>query len=169
MNRRLLALFSLLLIGAVALITMNSASISEAQDSTPAATAEPTAQTFTLLNLNTASAEDFLTIPDMNNRMVREFMEYRPYVSIAQFRQEIGKYVDDTQVAAWEKYVYVPVQVDDSDAATLMQFPGVTEDIANQLISARPFGSNDAFLTKLGTLLTADQVEYASITSTAWI
>lgn len=78
-------------------------------------------QPFTLLNLNTASSEEFLTIPDMGNRMVREFEEYRPYISIEQFRREIGKYVDDAQVAAYEAYVYVPVNINESDAAFLAE------------------------------------------------
>src|SRR5258705_497683 len=40
---------------------------------------------FTLFNLNEASGEDYLTIPNMNDRMVREFNQYRPYISILQF------------------------------------------------------------------------------------
>ncbi|MBX3086225.1 MAG: hypothetical protein KF716_31605 [Anaerolineae bacterium] len=134
-------------------------------EATPAATAEATeaaaVQSFTLFNLNSVSADELLTIPDFNNRMVREFMEYRPYISISQFRKEIGKYVGADQVAAWEKYVYVPIQIDSSDAETLKQIPGVTDDIAASLIAARPFNTNEAFLTKLATSLTADQVEYA--------
>ena len=51
------------------------------------------------------------TIPDFGNRIVREFFEYQPYVSIQQFRREIGKYVDDEQVASYESYVFVPVDV----------------------------------------------------------
>ena len=51
-------------------------------------------------NLNTASGDDFMSaVPGLGNRMVREFMEYRPYVSIQQFRKEIGKYMDNAQVA----------------------------------------------------------------------
>lgn len=107
----------------------------------------------TKLNLNTASGQDYLnTIPNFPNRMVREFLEYRPYVSIQQFRQEIGKYVGQDQVAEWEKYVYVPVDANQSDAATLKQIPGVTDDVAAQLIAARPFASPDAFLAKLAAL-----------------
>lgn len=117
---------------------------------------------FTLLNLNTASAGDFLTVPDVGNRMVREFMEYRPYVSIAQFRREIGKYVDQAQVAAYEAYVYVPISVDSSDAATLMQIPGLDQDAADALIAARPFGSNDAFLEALSAYLSDTQASYAA-------
>jgi radical SAM superfamily enzyme with C-terminal helix-hairpin-helix motif len=105
------------------------------------------------LNLNAASSDDFLAaIPNFSSRMVREFLEYRPYISIQQFRQEIGKYVDEAQVAEYELYVFVPVSVDDSDAATLMQIPGLDEAAAAALIAARPFGSNEAFLAKLAEI-----------------
>ncbi len=117
---------------------------------------------FTLLNLNTASADDFLTIPGVGSRMVREFMEYRPYVSIQQFRREIGKYVDDDQVAAYEAYVYVPVNVNNSDAETLKQIPGVDDDIANELIAARPYNSNQAFLNALSEYLSDPDVQSAA-------
>ena len=111
------------------------------------------------LNLNTASADDYLkAIPGFSSRMVREFLEYRPYVSIQQFRREIGKYVDDTVVAEYEKYVYVPVDVNESDAATVQQLPGVDATIAEQLIAGRPYDSPDAFLAKLAGLVTAAQV-----------
>lgn len=60
---------------------------------------------FVPMNLNTASAEDFMTIPGMTTRMVHEFEEYRPYTSIEQFRREIGKYVDTKEVARLESYV----------------------------------------------------------------
>jgi DNA uptake protein ComE-like DNA-binding protein len=62
---------------------------------------------FVPMDLNTATREDFLTIPGMGERMVREFFEYRPYVNMEQFRREIGKYVDDHEVARLARYVYV--------------------------------------------------------------
>jgi DNA uptake protein ComE-like DNA-binding protein len=62
---------------------------------------------FVPMNLNTASGEDFLTIPGMSNRMVHEFEEYRPYTSMEQFRREIGKYVDANEVARLESYVTI--------------------------------------------------------------
>ena len=57
------------------------------------------------INLNTASDEDILTIPGLGRRMLHEFKEYRPYRALAQFRREIGKYVDDDEVARFERYV----------------------------------------------------------------
>jgi len=65
---------------------------------------------FVPINLNTATDEEILLIPGIGNRMLREFKEYRPYVALAQFHREIGKYVDNTELARLEQYVFVPVQ-----------------------------------------------------------
>ena len=62
---------------------------------------------FVPIDLNTASDEDILTIPGLGRRMLHEFKEYRPYRAIEQFRREIGKYVDDDEVARFERYVVV--------------------------------------------------------------
>ncbi|HRW07325.1 MAG TPA: hypothetical protein P5121_19610 [Caldilineaceae bacterium] len=136
--------------------TADEATAVPAEEATAAPAEEaPTTETaaeatMSKLNLNIVSGEELLaTIPDFGNRMVREFQEYRPYVSIQQFRREIGKYVDDAQVAFYEEYVYVPVNVNDSDAATLMQIPGVDEAAADALLAARPYDTSDAFLQTL--------------------
>lgn len=55
--------------------------------------------------LNSASAEALMRIPGMSRRMVGEFEEYRPYTSMDQFRREIGKYVDEAELARLESYV----------------------------------------------------------------
>ena len=60
---------------------------------------------FVPIELNTATEEDILTIPGVGKRMAHEFEEYRPYKAIEQFRREIGKYVDDKEVARLERYV----------------------------------------------------------------
>lgn len=62
---------------------------------------------FVPINLNTASDADILSIPGMGNRMLREFKEYRPYKSMEQFRREIGKYVNEKEVARLERYVTI--------------------------------------------------------------
>jgi len=66
------------------------------------------AKVFVPINLNTATDEQILLIPGVGNRMLREFKEYRPYTALAQFHREIGKYVDNTELARLEQYVFVP-------------------------------------------------------------
>lgn len=62
---------------------------------------------FVPMDLNSASSAAFATIPGISAKMVHEFEEYRPYSSIEQFRREIGKYVDEDEVARLERYVYI--------------------------------------------------------------
>lgn len=60
---------------------------------------------FVPLNLNSAADADIQLIPGVGRRMAHEFEEYRPYTNIEQFRREIGKYVDEAEVARLEQYV----------------------------------------------------------------
>jgi DNA uptake protein ComE-like DNA-binding protein len=62
---------------------------------------------FVPMSLNNAPGAAFLTIPRMTQRMVHEFEEYRPYTSFEQFRREIGKYVDQKEVARFERYLVI--------------------------------------------------------------
>lgn len=59
------------------------------------------------IDLNTASEQEILLIPGVGARMQHEFEEYRPYASMEVFRREIGKYVDDAEVARLERYVEI--------------------------------------------------------------
>ena len=59
------------------------------------------------INPNTATDAEILLIPGIGQRMLREFKEYRPWTSVEQFRREIGKYVDDAEVARLERYIVI--------------------------------------------------------------
>jgi len=64
-------------------------------------------------------------------------------------------------VAGYEAYIFVPIDPNTSDAATLQQIPGVDATLAAGLIGARPFASNAAFAEKLSETLTPEQVSVA--------
>ena len=63
------------------------------------------ARLWTPVDLNTATDDEIMLIPGVGSRMLREFKEYRPYASMDQWRREIGKYVDDAELARLERYV----------------------------------------------------------------
>ncbi len=113
------------------------------------------------INLNTASSEEFMRIPNVGDRMVHEFEEYRPYVSIRQFRREMGKYVDAGLIAEYEQYVYVPIDPNESDSETLMQVPGLDVSEAESLIEDRPFASDGAFLEAVSEYVSQSELETA--------
>ena len=60
------------------------------------------------IDLNKATPAEIELIPGVGPKMRHEFEEYRPWTSIEQFRREIGKYVDEAEVARLERYVANP-------------------------------------------------------------
>ena len=62
---------------------------------------------FIPVKLNTATDEDILSIPGAGARMVREFKEYRPWTTQAQFDKEISKYVGAKETARLWRYVVI--------------------------------------------------------------
>ena len=62
---------------------------------------------FIPINLNTATDDDILSIPGAGARMVREFKEYRPWKTKAQFDKEIGKYVGAKETERLWRYVVI--------------------------------------------------------------
>ena len=115
MNRFTALLFALVAVAACSSDTNKSAdttaAVADTATSTVAsASATPTTATdaaIVPININTATDAEILRIPGVGPRMLREFKEYRPWTSIEQFRREIGKYVDKTEVARLEKYIVI--------------------------------------------------------------
>jgi DNA uptake protein ComE-like DNA-binding protein len=62
---------------------------------------------FVPVELNSATDEQILSIPGVGPRMLREFKEYRPWKTQAQFQREIGKYVSKDEVARLWRYVTI--------------------------------------------------------------
>jgi DNA uptake protein ComE-like DNA-binding protein len=105
---------------------------------------------FVPFNLNTTPEADFKMIPGVGDRMAHEFEEYRPYTSIQQFRREIGKYVDETEVARLENYVFVPVELNSATEADIKALPGVGDRMAHEFEEYRPYTSLAQFRKEIG-------------------
>ena len=161
MNKR--AFIGLMIFCAIALVACAPAVSTTAtpiNDVAPGQTADTS--NVAKINLNTLTGDELTAaIPGFPNRMIREFLEYRPYASIQQFRREIGKYVGDAQVAEYEKYVYVPISFNYSDSETLQQIPGLDGAEADALIAGRPYATQADFLTKLSEYISADELVIA--------
>jgi len=107
-------------------------------------------QMFIPINLNTASEEEILLVPGVGKRMAHEFEEYRPYTAIAQWRREMGKYVDDTEVARMEQYVFVPIDLNTATEEEILAIPGVGKRMAHEFEEYRPYSSMEQFRREIG-------------------
>jgi DNA uptake protein ComE-like DNA-binding protein len=120
--------------------------------------AELYGKTFIHLNLNAASSEEILLIPNVGNRMLREFLEYRPYASLAVFHREIDKYVDDAELARLEQYVFVPVKLNTASDADILTIPGVGSRMLREFKEYRPYTTMEQFRREMGKYVDAKEV-----------
>jgi DNA uptake protein ComE-like DNA-binding protein len=116
---------------------------------------------FVHLNLNTATPEQILLIPNAGKRMVREFQEYRPYKSLAVFHREIAKYVDEKELARLEQYVFVPLPLNAAADADLLTIPNLGQRMLREFKEYRPYKAIDQFRREIGKYV--DQKEVARL------
>lgn len=113
---------------------------------------------FVHLNLNTATREQILLIPNAGPRMVREFQEYRPYKSLAVFHREIDKYVDDTELARLEQYVFVPLDLNTASDADIQTIPGIGARMLREFKEYRPYKAMEQFRREIGKYVDEKEV-----------
>lgn len=113
---------------------------------------------FIHINLNTATREEILLVPGIGPRMLREFLEYRPYRGIEQFRREMGKYVDATEVARLEQYVFVPMDINTATDDELRTIPGFGPRMLREFKEYRPYRGIEQFRREIGKYVDAKEV-----------
>ena len=113
---------------------------------------------FVQINLNTAKDDEILMIPGMGKRMLHEFLEYRPYRTMAQFRKEIGKYVDDKEVARLEQYVFVPIHLNTASDEDILTIPGLGSRMLREFKEYRPYKNIEQFRKEIGKYVDKKEV-----------
>lgn len=113
---------------------------------------------FIQINLNTASSEEMKLIPGVGKKMAHEFDEYRPWKSWKQFDREIGKYVDDDEVARLKKYCFIPLDLNKASREELLTIPGVGKRMAHELEEYRPWKTRKQFEKEIGKYVDEKEV-----------
>jgi DNA uptake protein ComE-like DNA-binding protein len=113
---------------------------------------------FIHVNLNTAPRAELLLIPGLGNRMAHEFEEYRPYKLLAQFRREIGKYVDAKEVARLEQYVFLPIKLNTASDEEILTIPGLGSRMLHEFKEYRPYKNIEQFRREMGKYVDKKEV-----------
>jgi len=113
---------------------------------------------FVLINLNTATPEEILLVPGAGPRMVREFDEYRPWKSYAQFDKEIGKYVGSEKAAQLAQYTFIPIGLNTAGDEDLLSIPGVGRRMLHELKEYRPWKTREQFEREIGKYVDEKEV-----------
>ena len=105
---------------------------------------------FVHINLNTATREEIVLIPGAGNRMAREFAEYRPWRSFAQFDKEIGKYVGPAETARLAQYCFIPINLNTASDEDILSIPGLGPRMLREFKEYRPYKAIEQFRKEIG-------------------
>ena len=114
---------------------------------------------FVHINLNTATPEEILLVPGAGKRMVREFAEYRPWKTWAQFDKEIGKYVGAEKTAQLAQYCFIPVKLNTASDADILTIPNAGPRMVREFKEYRPWKSKEQFMKEIGKYVGAKETE----------
>jgi DNA uptake protein ComE-like DNA-binding protein len=113
---------------------------------------------FIHVNLNTATAEEIMLIPGAGKRMAHEFEEYRPWRNWAQFQKEIGKYVNQQEVARLGQYAFIPINLNTATEADILSIPGAGKRMVHEFQEYRPWKSMAQFDKEIGKYVDQKEV-----------
>ncbi len=116
------------------------------------------AKMFIQINLENAPKEEILLIPGLGNRMLHEFLEYRPYKTLARFHKEIGKYVDAKELARLEQYVFVPINLNTAKDDDILNIPGLGPRMLHEFKEYRPYKNIEQFRKEIGKYVNEKEV-----------
>ena len=105
---------------------------------------------FVHINLNTATSEEILLVPGAGRRMTREFAEYRPWKSWAQFDKEIGKYVGQEATDKLKQYCFIPINLNTASDEDILSIPGAGQRMVREFKEYRPWKTKEQFFKEIG-------------------
>jgi DNA uptake protein ComE-like DNA-binding protein len=117
------------------------------------------AKAFIHVNLNTATREEILLIPGAGARMAREFAEYRPWKSWAQFDKEIAKYVGAQEAARLAQYGFIPINLNTATDEAILSIPGAGPRMVREFKEYRPWKTQAQFEKEIGKYVDAKEVK----------
>jgi len=83
---------------------------------------------------------------------------YRPYKTLAQFRKEIGKYVDQKELARLEQYVFVPINLNTASEEDILSIPGMGKRMLREFKEYRPYKNIEQFRKEIGKYVDKKEV-----------
>jgi len=127
------------------------------QNLTAAQAMEFYAKAFVHINLNTATREEILLVPGGGTRMAREFPEYRPWKTWAQFDKEISKYVGQEATDKLKQYTFIPVKLNTATDEEILSIPGAGARMVREFKEYRPWKTKEQFDREIGKYVDAKE------------
>ena len=129
------------------------------QGLTQAQLGESYTKMFIHVNLNVSPRDEIMLIPRAGAKMAHEFDEYKPYTGgYLQFRREIGKYVNEQEVAHLEQYTFIPIELNTATDSAILSIPGMGPRMLHEFKEYRPYPNIEKFRKEIGKYVNEKEV-----------
>ena len=129
------------------------------QGLTQAQLGESYTKMFIHVNLNLSPRDEIMLIPRAGAKMAHEFDEYKPYTGgYLQFRREIGKYVNEQEVAHLEQYTFIPIELNTASDSAILSIPGMGPRMLREFKEYRPYPNIEKFRKEIGKYVNEKEV-----------
>ena len=112
---------------------------------------------FVHVNLNTGTRDEILLIPGAGTRMAREFAEYRPWKTWAQFDKEISKYVGQAETDRLKQHVFIPINLNTATDEDILSIPNLGQRMLREFKEYRPWKTKEQFEKEIGKYVGAKE------------
>jgi DNA uptake protein ComE-like DNA-binding protein len=115
----------------------------------------------TITDANTIGEADLAKLPGMTPASAKAVVAKRPFLSVAAlavFHREIDKYVDDTELARLEQYVFVPIDLNTASDADILTIPGMGQRMLREFKEYRPYDGIERFRREIGKYVSKEEV-----------
>ena len=102
--------------------------------------------------------EEMQLIPGAGSRLARELRDERPYKTLAQFRNEIGKSADPKEAARLEQYIFVPINLKSASDDDILSVPGASKRMVREFKEYRPWTTFEQFRKEIGKYVDKKEV-----------
>jgi DNA uptake protein ComE-like DNA-binding protein len=75
------------------------------------------------------------------------------------FRREIGKYVDEKEVARFEQYVFIQIDLNAASDEDILTIPGMGPRMLHEFKEYRPYDTIEKFRREIGKYVDANEVK----------
>ena len=123
-----------------------------------AATTPPAAASGTMIDPNTASAQDLATVQGVTSDLAAAVVAGRPYSDMTGVDKVLARTLSEKQRDSVYARVWVPIDLNKASDAEILLIPGIGQRMLHEFKEYRPYTSIEQFRREIGKYVDKDEV-----------
>jgi len=112
----------------------------------------------TVLNANTATAEEIAALPHMDAELAEVVVSNRYYATIGDLNDLLLADLDEDQLRELYARLFVPINLNTASRSEMLLIPGLGERMVHEFEEYRPYSDIEQFRREMSKYVDADEV-----------